>query len=135
MANAQTSATKAQAVRDYAAQTTGSDTVTVHWTRALRFTQGAQFLADTCGAWWLIDAIASHQPEIRPADRGFQVWRLAPQGDEWLLDAWTDTPGYAGSKRLAAQAIPYSDFPRELCEPKGFELWVESGVLMLKEER
>lgn len=131
---------KAEAVRDYEAHTTGSDQIQMHWTRSLRFTEGADFLADTCGAFWLIDLVASHQPEIKrkhPQEVEFQVWRIyrSPRhpitgAPFWMVSAWSDSPGK--SRRLAEQEIGYSDFPAGL---SGFEFWVENGTMMLKSER
>lgn len=129
-------ADKASAVREYARQTCGSLDLHRHWTRALVYTDGIEFLAETCGAYWLIDAVASHQPAIakrHPYEAGFQVWRLVrvwKRDDAWRLEAWSDTPDE--STLLARQEIPYSDFPPGL---SGFEWWVEYETMMLKEER
>ena len=130
---------KAELVRDYERQTIGSENMHKHPFLPLIHTDGIEFLAETCGAYWLIDAIASYQTSARVRRESFQVWRLrAPAKDEdpWILDCWDDTPEdkspTTNSRRLVSQKIPYSDFPRELCP---FECWVESGTLMLKAER
>lgn len=117
-------------VREYARHAIGSETIYKHWL-GLRYTDGIKFLAETCGAYWLIDAVASHQPMI---SESFQVWRLAPclsKGRQrWALEAWSDTPDK--SKRLARQVIEYTDFPKDLMP---FEWWVEHGTMLMKEER
>lgn len=100
-----------------------------------RFTSGVKFVADTCGAYWLTDLIASWQPDIRkrhPAHADFQVWVLS----EWpgrqgsaVIESWSDKPGLEhGSTRLARQEIGCTDFPADLLP---FMLWVEGGVLIL----
>ena len=115
-------------VQDYMAQTTGSTDIHRHWL-GLKYTDGIKFVADTLGAHWLIDAVASHQPALR--EETFQVWRLskpAAEGDPWLLEAFDDIPG----RLLVRQEIEFSDFQEDLTP---FELWVEFGTAMLKQER
>lgn len=128
---------KAKAVREHMAHTTGTYQWHKHWL-GLIYTDGIEFVAKTCEAYWLIDLVASHQPEIRkrwPNDHDFQVWNLTKiENDrqfEWLAEAWTDTPFSEGSFKLASQRIPYSDFPDELSP---FEFWVEGGTMLLKQE-
>ena len=134
----------AELVREYERRTTGSETFYKHW--GIIYTDGINFLAETCGAYWLIDAIVSHQPRVRRrlraiGSRDFQVWRLRKMDSgAWALECWSDTPGAIGSgrskdplsKRLAYQRIPYSDFPEDLAP---FECYLEEGTLMLKGER
>lgn len=142
-----TSADKAKRVRAYEAQTTGTERWHKH-PLGLHFTDGIAYMADTCGAYWLIDLVASHQPKVRrrlqALGRGdFQVWRIRQIEPKagiklWVVDAWTDTPELKasecepGSRRLVRQTIGYSDFPEEL---SGFEWYVEGGVALLKGER
>jgi hypothetical protein len=144
---------RAAAVRDYARQCNGTECWHRH--RLLRnfyHTDGIDFLASTCGAYWLVDLVASHQRGIFKRHGGlarFQVWRLekvsrcAAAGSEWRATAWSDSPGK--SAHLASQRFDYSDFPDELLDERGgFEFYVERGsldgetpalVMMLKEER
>lgn len=125
---------KGERVREYCAQTTGTDEWHKNWL-GLVYTDGIQYVAETCKAHWLIDLVASWQPDIarkHQADACFQVWRLEHiKGDEWLIEAWSDTPRSEGSTRLARQKIPYSDFPEDLAP---FEFWVEGGTMLLKQE-
>ena len=122
-------------VRDYQRRTTGTTAYHSH-PEGLRFTDGMMYVAETCGAYWLLDAVASHQPDILRKHKcwaAFQVWRLRSRKDgTWLLDAWSDTP--KESSLLVRQKIKYSDFPKELCESGGFQWFVMEGVAMLKEE-
>ena len=129
---------KANAVRDYASQTSGSERFYRDPLMAgLVYTDGIKFMADTCGAHWLLNVVASHQPAMRYPE--FQVWRLLPLGTHGVrVEAWSDKPEAPASEDgpasvlYASQDIDYSDFPRELLP---FEFWVENRTIMLKEER
>ena len=90
-------------------------------------------MADLCGAYWLVDAIASWQPRCRKdlMLREIQFWTLRKKdGGKWTLQAERDE----GDAPLT-QEIEFSDFP--LSEIK---LWVGAGgpggamVLMLSGE-
>lgn len=131
-------AAKAEAVRLYARQTTGSENV-YRGLCGLLFTEGVRYVADTCGAFWLVDAIASHQGAARVRREPFQVWNLEREGltpdagepsEGWVLSAWDDSAHK--SHLLARQVIPYSDFPPDLSP---FKLYVENGTCLLPEER
>ena len=64
-------------------QFTGSE----HWyrhaiNRAVLFTDGAKYVADAGGAYWLLDEIALIQPyEKSVSDEEFQVWTLSVKPD------------------------------------------------------
>ena len=133
---------KADLVREYESHANGTDGWMRHPFGRLLYSDGMRYVADTCGAYWLVDVVASHQPTIarklqRIGERDFQVWVLehTPKpgsSDCWTIRAWTDTPGADGSQKLAAQVIPFSDFPRELSP---FKFIVEDGRCMLRGER
>lgn len=123
-----TTAQKVNAVRDHIAHTTGTENYYQDML-GIKHTDGAQMIAETCGAFWLLDLIASHQANAKVRREPFQVWRLSYRPENWLAEAWDDTPGE--SNRLARQVIPYSDFPIGLAP---FDLWVESGVILLPAE-
>lgn len=148
MESTKTNAEKAEAVREYERYCNGTN----EWHKnifGLVYTDGIKFLADTCGAYWLIDLVESYQPKLQNAP--FQIWRVVAPGtelegytsphDRWLVEAWSDTPGFKGEEGLSpscclvVQEIEYSDFPRELCEGSGFQFYVENGVALLKGER
>jgi hypothetical protein len=65
------------------AQFTGSENWYRHAiNRAVLFTDGAKFVADQAGAYWLLDEIAIIQSHnARVAAEGFQVWKLAVHAD------------------------------------------------------
>jgi hypothetical protein len=92
----------------------------------LMFTDGVKYLAERVGAYWLIDAIASWQPEVRKIEPEFQLWELAVNEDSSaVLTARRDTH----LPVIASQKIPYTDFP-----PPGISLYVEGNVLLLPSE-
>ena len=94
-----------------------------HWTRRMVFTDGIKFMADELAAHWLIDVVASYQPELVKNERlhEFQVWRV-----ERTLGTTSGVTvtcrGDSGEKPAITQVIEYSDFPENLMP---FEFWVE----------
>lgn len=124
-----TAKTPAEAVTEYARQTTGSVNMHRHtWSRIL-YTDGVKFLADECAAYWLIDAIVSWQTRANVRAQSFQVWSIEhrQKTNDWRLKC-EDGNG----NKVAVQIIVYSDFPKELAP---FAIWLENGTLMLPEER
>jgi hypothetical protein len=67
-------------------------------------TDGAKYLAEKAGAYWLMDLIGSWQQNITGTD--FQVWRLTKTGDKAVV-VCDNGNGYI----LARQHISYTDFP------------------------
>lgn len=109
------------------AQFTGSE----HWyrhalNRKVLFTDGAKYVADHAGAYWLLDEIALIQPyDKRVAAEEFQVWKLkvnADQTAELICEDGNDNVVY--TKR-----IPYTDFPGE-----GITLWFTDNTILLPSE-
>ncbi len=78
------------------------------WLRS-RFllTDGARYLAETAKAFWLMDAIASHQTNQKVAAEPFQVWTLTVNEQKQAALVCTD----GNETVLVRQDIPYSDFP------------------------
>ena len=64
-------------------QFTGSENWYRHGiNRSVLYTDGAQFLAEQGGAYWLLDIIAiAQQHESRVAQEEFQVWKLKVSAD------------------------------------------------------
>ena len=98
-------------------------------------TDGVQWLADAAKCFWLIDAIASHQFNVRVSGEPFQVWTLKVENRKGVLICGDgdDTPP------LVTQEIPYTDFPLD-----EISLFLEDGsldgvnvhrILMLPSER
>ena len=95
--------------------------------RLCLLTDGAKYLADTAGAYWLLDAAASYLIELGTAD-WFVLVRLVVQDGAAVL---TLEDGNGGVH--ARQAIPYTDFP--LAEQVLYACWDgEHWVLMLTRE-
>src|SRR5690606_36394531 len=105
-----------------------------------------QYLAEHAGAYWLIDAIASHQITPRVAAAPFQIWQLkvhadrsatligAEDIDEQGHPVHARTPVDRALRRwtrgaLARQEIEWTDFPLEK-----IKLYLQHGVLMLPPE-
>ena len=90
------------------------------------YTEGIHYLAERAGAYWLIDAIASWQPKVRPIEKEFQLWELIVHNDQTAdLTARRDS----GEPAIAHQKIEYTDFPL-----KSITLYVQDGVLLLPSE-
>jgi hypothetical protein len=109
-------------------QFTGSETLYKHWL-GLHFTEGVKYLADQAECYWLLDAIASHQPDLKPDPdlKHFQVWLLQVDCHRGLLTCWSDSPGQGNPS--VYQGIEFTDFP--LPEIK---LYLSEGVLLLPSE-
>ena len=74
--------------------------------RSFVLTDGARYLADAAGAWWLMDAVASHLGSYR--DEDFVVAKLlrAKASNGWILRLED-----GNNEVRADQSIGYSDFP------------------------
>jgi hypothetical protein len=104
-------------------------------------TDGAMYVAENggqSGAYWLMDAIASHQPALRKHKdtrlQDMQFWFLKVSPDKKaVLECWADTG--EGEKPVVVQKIEYSDF--DLPEIKLYVGPVEEGgrrVILLPSE-
>ena len=108
----------------------GSSEFFQHWTKRLIYTEGVRYMAEHGGAYWLIDAVASYQPDKRITSRpdlvDFQLWELAVAEDKGAvltLRSDSDQPA------VITQEIPFTDFPLEQ-----IKLYVCNGTLMLTSE-
>ncbi len=70
-------------------------------------TEGTKYLSETAKAYWLMDAIASHQTNKQVATEVFQVWSLEVNEKHAAALACTD----GNNHTLVRQEIPYTDFP------------------------
>jgi hypothetical protein len=110
------------------AQFTGSE----HWyrhglVRGILFTDGAKYVADEGGAYWLLDEIAIAQRfEKAVSVEEFQVWKLTVNPARTAKLACEDGNG----RTVFEKAIPYTDFPAEC-----IELWFENSTIYLPSER
>ena len=90
-------------------QFTGSENWYRHGVnRKVLFTDGAKFLADQAGAYWLLDEIALLQPhDKRVAAEEFQVWQLTVRPNRTATLTCDDGDG----NFVLAKEIEFTDFP------------------------
>lgn len=107
-------------------QFTGSETWHRHGlNRDVLFTDGAKFVADRGGAYWLLDEIALAQRfEAAVKAEGFQAWKLTVAGSSATL-----TCEDGNDRPVFTKTIEFTDFP----EP-GVTLWFTDGVILLPSE-
>lgn len=79
--------------------------------RNIILTDGTWFVAENGGrngAFWLFDAIASHQPKVQKNQRlrEFQLWELKVSDNKAVLTCKEDS----GEKPVLTQKISYTDF-------------------------
>ncbi len=109
------------------AQFTGTD----HWyrhaiNRKVVFTEGANFVADQAGAYWLLDEIAIIQLLNQPvAAEEFQVWKLAVNADDSAVLTCQD----GNDNPVYTKHIAFTDFP-----PEGITLWFVNNTILLPSE-
>jgi hypothetical protein len=90
------------------------------------FTDGARYIADECGAYWLLDVIAFAQIyEKRVAAEEFQVWILAVRPDRTATLTCED----GNENTVYTRQLAFTDFP----EP-GITLWFANNVIYLPSE-
>lgn len=105
---------------------TGSE----HWYRhaltGVLYTDGAKYVAETRGAYWLLDEIALAQKyEKRVMNEGFQVWTLAVRPD----NVATLFCGDGNGNTVFQKSIEYTDFP-----PPGVTLYSSENTIYLPSE-
>jgi hypothetical protein len=108
-------------------QFTGTDQWYRHaLNRNVLFTDGAKYVADQGGAYWLLDEIALIQPyDHRVAAEEFQVWRLVVRPDRTA----TLTCGDGNGNIVFTKEIEYTDFPLD-----EITLWYANNVIYLPSE-
>ncbi len=90
------------------------------------FTDGAKYVADEGGAYWLLDIIATAQRyDKRVAAERFQVWRLSVRPDNMAKVTCED----GNSNTVYTQELEFTDFP--VC---GITLWFSNNVIYLPSE-
>ncbi len=95
--------------------------------RSVLFTDGAKYVADQGGAYWLLDEIAITQRyDKRVAAEEFQAWKLAVRPDRTATLTCDDGNGNI----IFTKQIDYTDFPLE-----EISLWFENNTIYLPSER
>lgn len=91
------------------------------------FTDGVKYVADQCGAYWLIDEIMSYQLFPRTRKMDFQVWKLTVDTEkkEGVLSL-EDGDGH----EILRKKLDYTDFGAP-----AIEMWMENNVLYIPTER
>ncbi len=109
------------------AQFTGSQNFYRHsLVREVLYTEGAEYVAETAGAFWLLDEIALAQRHIVPVKReDFQVWDLTVNADQTALL----TCGDGNGREVYSKPVPFTDFP----EP-GIRFYYSDWVIHLPSE-
>jgi hypothetical protein len=94
--------------------------------RNVLFTDGAKYIADEGGAYWLLDEIAIIQPHNKAvAAEEFQVWKLTVRPDRTASLVCSD-----GNDHIVyTQHIPFTDFPIE-----EITLWFTNNTIYLPSE-
>lgn len=95
----------AEALRQF----TGSENWYRHpLNRKVLYTDGAQYLAEHGGAYWLLDTIAITQAHVKAvAAEEFQVWVLKVHADHTALLTCEDGNG----RTVYQQPLEFTDFP------------------------
>jgi hypothetical protein len=94
--------------------------------RNILFTDGAKYVADEGGAYWLLDEVAlSQRSEKRLARQPFQVWKLTVNADHTGMITVED----GNYNVVFTKALDYTDFPA----PE-VTLWFAGNVIYLPAE-
>jgi hypothetical protein len=108
------------------AQFTGTQQWFRHpYMRQILYTEGVQYVAETAGAYWLLDEIIFAQVSKSVAAAPFQVWQLAVKPDRTATLSATDGQG----KAIYNKPIEYTDFPLE-----EMIFWLTENVVLLPSE-
>jgi hypothetical protein len=109
------------------AQFTGSQNFYRHsLVREVLYTEGVEYVAETAGAYWLLDEIALAQRHIIPVKReDFQVWDLTVNAEQTA----TLTCGDGNGLEVYSKPVPFTDFP----EP-GIRFYYADWVIHLPSE-
>jgi len=108
------------------AQFTGSEYWHPHELNpSISYTDGALYVAEAGGAYWLLDAIVSHQCDPKVAAEAFQVWTLTVREDRSAKLSCED----GDYNLVTVQEITFTDFPLPTVT-----LWFQNRVIFLPSE-
>ena len=103
----------------------GSENFYVQKPSLILYTDGVRDMAESCGAYWLIDLVVSYQGTREINLERFQVWKLIRVKEQKFSILASD----GNDNRIASQQIPFSDFPFDTAT-----LWLVDGCIMLPTE-
>lgn len=108
-------------------QFTGSERFYRHaFVHRIVFSEGAKYLADEAGAYWLLNAIAFAQQDTPAVEaEEFQVWTLAVHADHSATLTCED----GNYNRVSTKEVPVTDFPLD-----GITLWFANNTIYLPSE-
>lgn len=89
------------------------------------FTDGVKFVAESCGAWWLIALIAAWANDTLLEDEEFLVFELKVYKDRTALVTVSD----GNNRVLVTEALDYTDFPLD-----SIILWSCERIILLPSE-
>jgi hypothetical protein len=108
------------------AQFTGSEQWYRHGlVRKVHYTDGAKYVAESGGAYWLLDEIAFGQAEPAVAAEEFQLWKLKVGPDQTAILTCDDGNG----RVVFTKRIEYTDFPLD-----EINLYFTNHVILLPSE-
>jgi hypothetical protein len=123
-------------------QCSGTEAYHRHLFNRLKYTDGVMLMAERCGAFWLIDAIASYQGganlknihKVCGGPDGHQFWiltvdRSGPSPSAVLTCSRDINRSGTPNEVVVRQVIEYTDFPLDR-----IVLYVANGVLYLPSE-
>ena len=93
--------------------------------RKILYTDGCQYVAESGGAYWLLDEIAFGQADAKIAAEEFQVWRLKVNPDKTATLKCEDGNDHI----ILTKPIEYTDFPLE-----EISFFFTDNVIMLPNE-
>ena len=94
--------------------------------RGITYTEGTKYVAETCGAFWLLDKIAISQitnPKLSGED--FQCWKLTVMPNHTGTLICDDGNGNI----LYHEQLQFTDFPMDK-----IDLWCVNNVILLPSE-
>jgi hypothetical protein len=104
---------------------TGSETFYRHpLMRKVVYTEGVHYVAETAGAYWFLDKIATMQMDATVGGEEFQVWKLEVADGKGVINVEDGNGG-----EVYSEAITFTDFP----EP-GITLWFTDNTILLPSE-
>ena len=92
--------------------------------RSILYTDGVKYVAETGGAYWLIDEVAIAQMQRAIRGQVFQVWKLKVTGESAVL-----TCEDGNNNLVSRKKITFTDFPL----PE-ITFWLRDNVIMLPSE-